>query len=73
MDSEFVREPLADGGERFLLTRLTDGRVMCCVCFEYFTRDRLEPVVDEPGKTWDVCRPCFPSTVREGDPPQQER
>lgn len=54
----FVRVPLADGGEVTLLSRLTDGRIMCCICFEYRTREELDPVADEPGKVWDVCRAC---------------
>lgn len=57
-EADFLRIPLADGGEWTLLSRLTDGRVACCVCFEFRHRDELEPVVDEPGKVWDVCREC---------------
>lgn len=60
--AEFLRIPLADGGEWTSLSRLTDGRVSCCVCFAYFHRDDLEPVTGEPGKVWDVCREC----AREG-------
>lgn len=38
------------------LTRLTDGRVMCCLCFEYTKPAELW--TDSDGQTWDVCRPC---------------
>lgn len=38
------------------LTRLTDGRVMCTICFEFTPRDQLW--VDENGQVWDMCRPC---------------
>jgi hypothetical protein len=30
----------------------------CCICFEWFTKDELEPVENEPGKVWDVCKGC---------------
>jgi hypothetical protein len=30
----------------------------CCICFEWFTKEGLEPVSDEPGKVWDVCKDC---------------
>jgi hypothetical protein len=40
------------------LMHLPDGRHVCCICFEAFTREDLEPVTDEPGKVWDVCRGC---------------
>jgi hypothetical protein len=45
------------------LTRLTDGRVMCCICFEYTPRGDLWR--DDKGGTWDMCRPCGDI---EGDP-----
>lgn len=38
------------------LTRLADGRVMCQLCFGYFTVDQLW--VDDHGRAWDVCVPC---------------
>lgn len=57
-EADFLRVPLADGGEWTLLSRLTDGRVACCVCFEFRHRHELEPVAEEPGKVWDVCRGC---------------
>lgn len=41
------------------LSRLDDGRVMCCHCFAYCTHDELEPVANELGRWWDVCRPCW--------------
>lgn len=51
----FLTVPLADGTTRTRLDRLTDGRVMCCLCFGYVTRDQLNPV---DGGAEDVCRPC---------------
>jgi len=38
------------------LTRLTDGSVMCCICFEYTPPDQLWR--DTRGQAWDVCQPC---------------
>lgn len=38
------------------LTRLTDGRVMCCICFAYTPRERLWR--DRNGATWDMCVTC---------------
>jgi hypothetical protein len=60
-EPDFLRVPLADGGEWVSLSRLTDGRVACCVCFEFRHRHELEPLADEPGKVWDVCRECAQS------------
>lgn len=40
------------------MTRLTDGRVMCCLCFEYRPPDQLVPDPDIPGVTSDVCVTC---------------
>jgi hypothetical protein len=54
--ADFLKVPTADGGSRTLLTRLTDGRVMCCICFERFRMDELNPVGD--GKVEDVCKQC---------------
>lgn len=36
------------------LSRLKDGRVMCCICFEYRTKDDLAK--DADGQTWDACK-----------------
>lgn len=52
---DFLTVEYADGHTRTLLTRLTDGRVMCCLCFGYFTVDDLNPV---EGGVEDVCKPC---------------
>lgn len=51
--ADFLRE-----GGITRLSRLDDGRVACCVCFGYVPREGLEPVEDEPGRVWDMCRPC---------------
>lgn len=40
------------------IDRLTDGRVACCICFDWFTRDQLADVEGEPGMKWDVCHTC---------------
>ena len=39
------------------LTRPTDGTVMCCICFNYFTLAEL--AVDTDGQRWDVCIECW--------------
>lgn len=52
---DFLTIPLADGGSYVRLNRLTDGRVMCCLCFDYVTRDELNPI---DGGVEDVCRTC---------------
>lgn len=40
------------------LSRPPDGRIMCCICFEY--RQPYELFVDAEGSKWDVCAagPC---------------
>lgn len=38
------------------LTRLTNGHVMCCICFSYTPKDQLW--FDELEQLWDVCQPC---------------
>jgi hypothetical protein len=48
-DIEFL-----DRGAYVDISRLKDGRIACCICFEFRTRDQLEPAGD--GKVWDVCR-----------------
>lgn len=52
----FLTVDLADGGTWTRLDRLTDGRVMCCLCFAYFTVADLNPV--DGGQVEDVCRAC---------------
>lgn len=34
------------------------GLVMCMLCFDSKPRDEMQPVADEPGKVWDVCKEC---------------
>lgn len=53
---EFLRVPLKGGGEWVRLDRLSDGRIMCQLCFGYFTRDQLNPVGEDAVE--DVCQPC---------------
>lgn len=50
---KFLRE-----GNITRIDRLTDGRVMCCLCCEYKFPGELEPVAGERGKLWDYCRAC---------------
>lgn len=52
---DFLTVHLADGGTWTRLDRLTDGRIMCCLCFNYCTRDQLNPC---EGGVEDVCKPC---------------
>ena len=52
----FLQVPLTDGGTWTRLDRLTDGRIMCQLCFEYKTREELNPLPD--GLVEDVCNPC---------------
>lgn len=57
--ADFLRVPAdVPGGFITLLSRLDDGRVMCCICMEYKTTDELADVDGEPGRKWDVCIPC---------------
>lgn len=37
---------------------LPDGKVICQICCEATLRDDLEPVEDEPGQVWDICKTC---------------
>lgn len=60
---DFLRVPMAGGGTMTLLTRLTDGRVMCQLCFDYFHLADLNPV--EGGKVEDVCKQCAAEEMRE--------
>lgn len=44
-------------GQRHHGVQCPDGLVMCCLCFERVSVERL--VVDpENGKLWDVCLDC---------------
>lgn len=52
----FLQVPLLDGGTWTRLDRLSDGRVMCCLCFGYFTRAELNQLPD--GDVEDACKPC---------------
>lgn len=53
---DFVRVKVPWGGERVDLMRLADGRVACCICFEFCTRDKLYR--DASGQVWDMCQAC---------------
>jgi hypothetical protein len=52
---DFLTVPLANGRISTRLDRLTDGRVMCCICFDFCTREQLNPI---EGGVEDVCKPC---------------
>jgi hypothetical protein len=52
---DFLQVPLADGGTWTRLDRLTDGRVMCQLCFGFFGAEDLNPVEDGVE---DVCKAC---------------
>lgn len=60
---DFVTESTPDGSfSRVRLDRLTDGRIMCCLCFGFFVREQLEPVEGDPdGAVHDVCKGCAES------------
>lgn len=60
---DFLQVPLADGGTWTRLDRLTDGRVMCQLCFGFFFVADLNPV---EGGVEDVCKPC---AIAEGAKP----
>lgn len=34
------------------------GKIACVICFEDKVKANMEPVSDEPGKVWDVCKEC---------------
>jgi hypothetical protein len=54
---DFLSVAYPDGSQRTRLDRLTDGRIMCCLCFEWCTREELADD-EEPGMKTDVCQPC---------------
>lgn len=56
--ADFLTVACPDGTTRTRLDRLTDGRVMCCLCFEYTPRAELAPDPDHPGCVIDICQPC---------------
>lgn len=60
---DFLRVPMPDGGSRTLLTRFTDGTVLCCICWERRRVDELNPVGG--GKVEDVCKQCAAEEMRE--------
>lgn len=55
--ADFLTVEHADGRTWTYLSRLADGRVMCCLCFDYCTRDQLS-VDPADGQVTDVCKPC---------------
>ncbi|MGW1744512.1 hypothetical protein ACWCRD_02620 [Streptomyces sp. NPDC002092] len=59
----FLTVALGDGTERVRLDRLTDGRIMCQLCFGYFPIDELNPVEDGVE---DICKPCARGELLRG-------
>lgn len=53
--AEFLTMALGDGSHRVRLDRLTDGRIMCQLCFGHFAVADLNPV---DGGVEDICKPC---------------
>jgi hypothetical protein len=43
-------------GQRHTGVVCPDGKVMCCVCFNRVTTDKL--YVDPDGDRWDICKEC---------------
>jgi hypothetical protein len=58
---DFLTVPMPDGGSRTLLTRFTDGTVLCCICWERCCMDELNPV---PGGVEDLCKQCAAEGMR---------
>jgi hypothetical protein len=54
---DFLTVALTNGGTWTYLDRLTDGRIMCCLCFDYCNRDQLATDPTD-GQLTDVCKPC---------------
>lgn len=54
--ADFLTVQLAGGGTWTRLDRLTDGRIMCQLCFGFFHREDLNPTGD--GRVEDVCKEC---------------
>lgn len=54
----FVVIEYPDGTKRTDITRLVNGWVMCCLCFEYKPRTELAPDPRIEGCVTDVCKPC---------------
>lgn len=42
----------------FQAEALKRGKVACVICFEDKDKSKMEPVSNEPGKVWDVCKDC---------------
>lgn len=53
--SDDAARPATSGGV-IRLTYLTDGRVLCALCFEYKWPCELH--IDDQGYTNDICTPC---------------
>lgn len=63
---DFLTVPLANGGTWVRLSRLTDGRIMCCLCFEFCTTEQLNQV---DGGVEDVCKTCARAEAAVADLP----
>lgn len=60
--ADYLTVTLPNGHTWTRLDRLTDGRVMCCLCFGYVPRDQL--ATDADGQLTDVCQPCATAEAR---------
>jgi len=40
--------------------------IICHICFCTVSETELEPVSDEPGEVWDVCRKCAAKDKEHG-------
>jgi hypothetical protein len=58
---DFVTIEYPDGTTWVDHTRLVNGWVMCCLCFEYKPRSELAPHPELDGCVIDVCQPCAAS------------
>lgn len=54
---DFLTISFPDGRAWIRLDQLADGRVMCCLCFDYCTRDQLSTDPAD-GQLTDICKPC---------------
>jgi hypothetical protein len=67
---DFLTVPLANGKTWTRLDRLTDGSVMCQLCFGYFPMVELNPIGN--GMVEDVCVPCAKDEARAIEQPDEE-
>jgi hypothetical protein len=54
--ADFLREEVPGIGMVTKLSRLDNGMIMCCICYEFKYPDQL--YVDADGQKWDMCIAC---------------